>query len=284
MVCRFQKRIGLDQDIIGRATVKTMQRSNDRFLRVSGVVKTYGDYIALRAVSLDVEKGSSVALIGPSGSGKSTLLRCINALEEISDGTIEVGDFEVGYRRAGHRRRRLGASALAAQREHVGMVFQSFNLFPHMTALDNVTSGPLLVRRESADTARKKGMQLLERVGLGSKASSFPRQLSGGQQQRVAIARALAMDPQIMLFDEPTSALDPETVQEVLNVIRDVRESGMTMLIATHEMEFARHVSDTTVFMEAGQIVEQGESSKVLFSPGTERCKRFLAGLTGHPA
>jgi ABC-type polar amino acid transport system ATPase subunit len=265
------------------------QGTNGRFLRVSGVVKQYGDYTALKSVSLDVAKGSAVALIGPSGSGKSTLLRCVNALEEIASGTIEVGDFEVGYRteggtaggKLGGKRRRLGASALAAQREHVGMVFQSFNLFPHMTALENVTSGPRLVRGEGADAARKRGMALLERVGLGNRAGNFPRQLSGGQQQRVAIARALAMDPQIMLFDEPTSALDPETVQEVLNVIRDVRESGMTMLIATHEMEFARHVSDTTVFMEAGQIVEQGPSRDVLFAPQTERCQRFLAGLTG---
>ncbi|SAL73260.1 ABC transporter [Caballeronia arvi] len=254
------------------------------FLRVRGLVKHYGAYEALKSVSLDVSKGSAVALIGPSGSGKSTLLRCVNALEEVSSGSIEVGDFEVGdfevgYRSDGGRRRRLGANALAKQREHVGMVFQSFNLFPHMTALDNVTSGLRLVRGESAERARKTGMDLLERVGLGSKAGSFPRQLSGGQQQRVAIARAMAMDPQIMLFDEPTSALDPETVQEVLNVIRDVRESGMTMLIATHEMAFARQVSDKTVFMEAGQIVEEGDSSEVLFTPRTDRCKRFLAGL-----
>jgi ABC-type polar amino acid transport system ATPase subunit len=261
--------------------MNSAQGSTDRFLRVSGVVKHYGEYTALKSVSLDVAKGSAVALIGPSGSGKSTLLRCVNALEEIASGKIEVGDFEVGYRTHGKMRRRLGASALAAQREHVGMVFQSFNLFPHMTALENVTSGPRLVRGESTGQAKKRGMELLERVGLGNRAGNFPRQLSGGQQQRVAIARALAMDPQIMLFDEPTSALDPETVQEVLNVIRDVRESGMTMLIATHEMEFARHVSDTTVFMEAGQIVEQGPSRDVLFSPQTERCQRFLAGLTG---
>ncbi|WP_206952416.1 amino acid ABC transporter ATP-binding protein [Trinickia acidisoli] len=261
--------------------MKSVTSNTGRFLRVNGVVKHYGDYVALQSVSLDVAKGSAVALIGPSGSGKSTLLRCINSLEEIASGTIEVGEWEVGYQRAGTTRRRLGAGALAAQREHIGMVFQSFNLFPHMTALENVTSGPRLVRGERAESARKKGIALLERVGLGSKAAHFPRQLSGGQQQRVAIARALAMDPQIMLFDEPTSALDPETVQEVLNVIRDVRESGMTMLIATHEMEFARHVSDTTIFMEAGQIVERGASRDVLFSPQTERCQRFLAGLTG---
>ncbi|MCA8143547.1 amino acid ABC transporter ATP-binding protein [Burkholderia multivorans] len=254
------------------------------FLRVRGLVKHYGAYEALKSVSLDVAKGSAVALIGPSGSGKSTLLRCVNALEDVSSGTIEVGDFEIGYRSEGGRRRPLGASALAKQRESVGMVFQSFNLFPHMTALDNVTSGPRLVRGESPERARKRGMELLERVGLGSKAGHFPRQLSGGQQQRVAIARAMAMDPKIMLFDEPTSALDPETVQEVLNVIRDVRESGMTMLIATHEMAFARQVSDMTVFMEAGQIVEAGESSQVLFTPRTDRCKRFLAGLGNETA
>jgi ABC-type polar amino acid transport system ATPase subunit len=254
-------------------------QSTTPFLRVRGLVKHYGAYEALKSVSLDVKKGSAVALIGPSGSGKSTLLRCVNALEDVSSGSIDVGDFEIGYLNEGRRRRRLSASALAKQRERVGMVFQSFNLFPHMTALDNVTSGPRLVLGQSGEHARKKGMQLLERVGLGNKAGNFPRQLSGGQQQRVAIARAMAMDPQIMLFDEPTSALDPETVQEVLNVIRDVRESGMTMLIATHEMAFARQVSDMTVFMEAGQIVEQGDSREVLFNPASERCKRFLAGL-----
>jgi ABC-type polar amino acid transport system ATPase subunit len=254
------------------------------FLRVRGLVKHYGAYEALKSVSLDVKKGSAVALIGPSGSGKSTLLRCVNALEDVSSGSIEVGDFEIGYLNEGGRRRRLGANALAKQRERVGMVFQSFNLFPHMTALDNVTSGPRLVLGQSTENARKKGMELLERVGLGNKAGNFPRQLSGGQQQRVAIARAMAMDPQIMLFDEPTSALDPETVQEVLNVIRDVRESGMTMLIATHEMAFARQVSDMTVFMEAGQIVEEGASSEVLFTPRSERCKRFLAGLAHETA
>lgn len=253
--------------------------STTPFLRVRGLVKHYGTYEALKSVSIDVPKGSAVALIGPSGSGKSTLLRCVNALEDVSSGSIEVGDFEVGYKNDDGRRRRLGATALAKQRESVGMVFQSFNLFPHMTTLDNVTSGPRLVRGESAERARKKGMDLLERVGLGNKAGSFPRQLSGGQQQRVAIARAMAMDPQIMLFDEPTSALDPETVQEVLNVIRDVRDSGMTMLIATHEMAFARQASDMTVFMEAGEIVEEGDSSQVLFNPRTDRCKRFLAGL-----
>jgi polar amino acid transport system ATP-binding protein len=173
---------------------------------------------------------------------------------------------------------------LASQREDIGMVFQSFNLFPHMTALENVAAGPSLVRGASQAAAKAKAVQLLERVGLADKGGNYPRQLSGGQQQRVAIARALAMDPKVMLFDEPTSALDPETVQEVLNVIREVRDSGMTMLIATHEMDFARHASDRTVFMEAGQIIEQGPSSTVLFSPATERCRRFLSGLTGERA
>jgi polar amino acid transport system ATP-binding protein len=251
------------------------------FLQLRDVVKHYGTYVALKGVSLSVERGQAVALIGPSGSGKSTLLRCINTLETISSGTIKVGNEEIGAGTTAAGRRMHSAKVLARQREDIGMVFQSFNLFPHMTALENVTSGPRLVRGHQASAAHKKGMELLHRVGLGDKADSFPRQLSGGQQQRVAIARALAMEPKIMLFDEPTSALDPETVQEVLNVIREVRDTGMTMLIATHEMDFARHVSDRAIFMEAGHIVEQGVSSKVLFSPETERCQRFLAGLTG---
>ena len=251
------------------------------FIEVDRVVKKYGEYTALKTVSLLVDKGQAVALIGPSGSGKSTLLRCINALETIASGAIRVEGSEIGYAPQSSGRKRLPEPKIARQREGIGMVFQSFNLFPHMTALENVASGPRLVRGIPATQAHARAMQLLERVGLADKAQNFPRQLSGGQQQRVAIARALAMDPKVMLFDEPTSALDPETVQEVLNVIREVRESGMTMLIATHEMEFARHVSDQTVFMEAGQIVEHGPSSEVLFAPQTDRCQRFLSGLTG---
>jgi polar amino acid transport system ATP-binding protein len=255
------------------------------FIRVSDAVKRFGDFVALGGVSVDVEKGQAVALIGPSGSGKSTLLRCLNALEQINEGTIVVGGEEIGARLdASGGRRPLSEREQARQRESIGMVFQSFNLFPHMTALENVVSGPRLVRRVARAVAEKTALALLERVGLSDKAGSYPRQLSGGQQQRVAIARALAMEPKVMLFDEPTSALDPETVQEVLNVIREVRDSGMTMLIATHEMDFARHASDVTIFMERGQIVEQGLSGEVLVSPRTERCKRFLSGLTGTPA
>ncbi|MVA25050.1 amino acid ABC transporter ATP-binding protein (plasmid) [Agrobacterium vitis] len=259
----------------------TSVNKSGSFLQLRDVVKNYGHYVALKSVSVLVEKGQATALIGPSGSGKSTLLRCINTLETISSGTIMVGEEEIGANTTAAGRKKLGENVLARQREDIGMVFQSFNLFPHMTALDNVTSGPRLVRGQDAASARRRGLELLARVGLADKAGSFPRQLSGGQQQRVAIARALAMEPKIMLFDEPTSALDPETVQDVLNVIRDVRDSGMTMLIATHEMDFARHASDWTIFMEAGQIVEQGPSSKVLFEPETDRCRRFLAGLTG---
>jgi len=261
--------------------MNAMVTAADGFLRLSNVVKTYGSYMALKSVSLSVGKGQAVALIGPSGSGKSTLLRCINVLETISAGTIRIEGRQIGYAATTAGPRRLGEAALARQREQIGMVFQSFNLFPHMTALENVTCGPRLVLGHKAGAAARRGMELLDRVGLADKADRFPRQLSGGQQQRVAIARALAMEPRIMLFDEPTSALDPETVQEVLNVIREVRESGMTMLIATHEMEFARLVSDTTVFMEAGDIVEAGPSRTVLFSPRTERCRKFLSGLTG---
>jgi polar amino acid transport system ATP-binding protein len=202
-------------------------------------------------------------------------------LETISSGTIKVGGADVGYSTTANGPKLLGETALARQRQAIGMVFQSFNLFPHMTALDNVTSGPRLVLGQKPEQAAKRGVELLARVGLADKAGNYPRQLSGGQQQRVAIARALAMEPSVMLYDEPTSALDPETVQEVLTVIREVAESGMTMLIATHEMEFARHVSDLTVFMEAGKIVEQGPSKKVLNDPDTERCRRFLSGLSG---
>jgi polar amino acid transport system ATP-binding protein len=255
------------------------------FIRVVNAVKRFGDFVALGGVSLEVEKGQAVALIGPSGSGKSTLLRCINALEQINEGTIVVDGEEIGARvdPAGTRRP-LSVRHQARQREAIGMVFQSFNLFPHMTALENVASGPRLVRGVARQAAEKSALALLDRVGLADKAQSYPRQLSGGQQQRVAIARALAMEPRVMLFDEPTSALDPETVQEVLNVIREVRNSGMTMLIATHEMEFARHASDRTIFMERGLIVEQGPSAEVLVSPKTERCRRFLSGLTGAEA
>ncbi|QRZ16180.1 amino acid ABC transporter ATP-binding protein (plasmid) [Paracoccus methylovorus] len=258
-----------------------MSRQQTSFIEVDQVVKVYGSYAALKTVSINVDKGQAVALIGPSGSGKSTLLRCINALETISSGSIRVEGEDIGYAPNSAGKIRLRETRIARQREDIGMVFQSFNLFPHMTAVENVAAGPRLVRGISAAAATQKAMELLHRVGLAEKAQNYPRQLSGGQQQRVAIARALAMDPKVMLFDEPTSALDPETVQEVLNVIREVRESGMTMLIATHEMDFARHVSDQTVFMEAGQIVEHGPSAKVLFEPETDRCRRFLSGLTG---
>jgi ABC-type polar amino acid transport system ATPase subunit len=251
------------------------------FVKVSNIIKRYGDFVALHGVSLSVEKGQAIALIGPSGSGKSTLLRCINALERISDGEIIVEEERIGSAQGPGAGKPLSAKASARQRESIGMVFQSFNLFPHMTALENVSSGPRLVRGEAASSADAAARILLDRVGLADKAGSYPRQLSGGQQQRVAIARALAMKPKVMLFDEPTSALDPETVQEVLNVIREVRDSGMTMLIATHEMEFARFASDRTVFMEAGQIVEQGPSEDLFARPETDRCRRFLSGLSG---
>ena len=252
------------------------------FVRVTDAVKRFGDFVALDGVSVAVEQGQAVALIGPSGSGKSTLLRCINALEQISAATIVVGGEQIGARvDAAGTRHPLSVRDQARQRETIGMVFQSFNLFPHMTALENVAAGPRLVRGVARTAAENSARALLARVGLGDKVGSYPRQLSGGQQQRVAIARALAMQPKVMLFDEPTSALDPETVQEVLNVIREVRDSGMTMLIATHEMEFARHASDRTIFMERGQIVEEGASAQVLVSPRTERCRRFLSGLVG---
>ena len=254
------------------------------FIHLQNVVKHFGTFTALRGISLEIIKGQSVALIGPSGSGKSTLLRCINALEQIQSGIIHVDGERIGMRETAAGPKPLSAKDAARQRQAIGMVFQSFNLFPHMTALENVMSGPTLALGEVTAQARRRALELLDRVRLADKAASFPRQLSGGQQQRVAIARALAMRPNVMLFDETTSALDPETVQEVLNVIAEVRATRMTMLIATHEMEFARHAADLTVFMEAGAIVEIGPSSEVLTSPKTERCQRFLAGLSGNHA
>jgi len=250
------------------------------FVSLSGIVKRFGEVTALDAVSLDVQEGETIALIGPSGSGKSTLLRCINGLETIQDGTITVAGNLIGMKPVNGAMQPLNGREIARQRESIGMVFQSFNLFPHMSAQDNVASGLIHVKNEPRARARARAAELLEQVGLKGKEKSYPRQLSGGQQQRVAIARALAMRPGVMLLDEPTSALDPETVQEVLNVVADLGRTGMTMLIATHEMEFARNVSTRTVFMEAGRIVEVGPSRAFFDNPASDRARRFLQGLT----
>ena len=241
-------------------------------VRVSHVSKFYGDFQALDDVSLDIHRGEVVAVIGASGSGKSTLCRTINRLETIQEGTIEI-DGEL-LPEEGRELTRL--------RAEVGMVFQSFNLFPHRTVLDNITLAPMRVRRQLRAQAQERAHELLERVGLADQAFKRPPQLSGGQQQRVAIARALAMDPKIMLFDEPTSALDPEMINEVLDVMKSLAAEGMTMLVVTHEMGFARSVADRVVFMDAGQIVEEAPPAQFFSAPDSERARDFLSKILSH--
>ncbi len=241
------------------------------------VSKRFGSLVVLRDVSLVVPEGEVHCIIGPSGSGKSTFLRCVNHLEQIDEGELRVGGELVGYEERDGRLHELSYRQTAARRSRIGMVFQQFNLFPHLTALQNITLAPSLVRRTPAAQSRERAMQLLERVGLADRANAYPMQLSGGQQQRVAIARALAMDPELMLFDEPTSALDPELVGEVLQVMRDLAQQGMTMLVVTHEMSFARDVADTVIFMEGGRVVEAGPPDEVLVAPRETRTREFLA-------
>jgi polar amino acid transport system ATP-binding protein len=239
--------------------------------------KSFGSNEVLKGINLEVNKGEVLCLIGPSGSGKSTFLRCINHLEKIDSGRLSVDGAIIGYREHNGKLYELKPSEAAKQRSGIGMVFQRFNLFPHMTALDNVTSGMIRVQSIDKDTATKEGMALLDRVGLSEKANHYPAHLSGGQQQRVAIARALAMKPKLMLFDEPTSALDPELVGEVLDVMKGLAQSGMTMLVVTHEMGFAKEVADSVIFMDNGVVVESGKPSDVLNNPQHERTKSFLS-------
>ncbi|MFL6137010.1 MAG: amino acid ABC transporter ATP-binding protein [Frankiaceae bacterium] len=246
-------------------------------LRAEQVHKSFGHVEVLKGIDLEVAEREVMCIIGPSGSGKSTFLRCINHLEKIDAGRLWVDGRLVGYRESGNRLHELREREVAAQRRDIGMVFQRFNLFPHMTALANVMEAPMRVRRESKAAARERGLALLERVGLGNRGGAYPSQLSGGQQQRVAIARALAMQPKLMLFDEPTSALDPELVGEVLDVMRDLAADGMTMIVVTHEMGFAREAGDALVFMDDGVVVEAGHPRKVLASPQHERTKAFLS-------
>jgi polar amino acid transport system ATP-binding protein len=241
------------------------------------VHKSFGRVEVLRGIDLTVMPGEVACIIGPSGSGKSTFLRCINHLERIDAGAMRVDGELIGYREAGGKLHELRESEVARQRRDIGMVFQRFNLFPHKTAAENVMEAPRTVRRESRKAARERAMALLDRVGLSDKCDSYPAQLSGGQQQRVAIARALAMQPRLMLFDEPTSALDPELVGEVLDVMRGLASEGMTMVVVTHEMGFAREVGDTLVFMDEGRIVEAGHPRDVLGNPQHERTKAFLS-------
>ncbi|MGX1786070.1 amino acid ABC transporter ATP-binding protein [Bosea sp. NPDC055332] len=245
----------------------------------ASVTKQFGPLKALNNVSLSVVPGAVQCIIGPSGSGKSTLLRCINQLEKIDAGAITVAGELIGYRRVGNELHELSDAEIARQRLKTGMVFQRFNLFNHMTVLQNIIEGPLTVLKRPRREIVAEGMALLERVGLAEKRDSYPIELSGGQQQRIAIARALAMKPQVMLFDEPTSALDPELVSEVLNVMRDLAASGMTMIVVTHELGFAREVASDVVFMDKGEIVEQGPPQQVLVSPQQPRTRDFIAAV-----
>jgi polar amino acid transport system ATP-binding protein len=248
-------------------------------VRAIDVRKHFGSVHAVDGVSLDVARGEVVCVIGPSGSGKSTFLRCINQLEQIDSGAIWVEDELLGYRQADSQLHRLSDAEVARQRREIGMVFQRFNLFHHMTALQNIIEGPVTVQKRPRADAIKDAEALLARVGLADKRDSYPIELSGGQQQRVAIARALAMKPKLMLFDEPTSALDPELVGEVLAVMRDLATSGMTMVVVTHELGFAREVADRVVFMDHGKIVESGRADSVLVAPVQQRTKDFIAAV-----
>ncbi len=245
-------------------------------LRLDSIEKRFGEVDILRGVSLDVQRGEAVVLIGPSGSGKTTLLRCINMLEDYHAGSVSLDGAPVGYRLEGRERIRMRDSELAAVRADIGIVFQSYNLFPHMTVLANIMLAPMKVRKLSRDEAEARARDLLLLMGLADKADLHPAQLSGGQQQRVAIARALAMRPKIMLFDEVTSALDPERVAEVLTAMRQLASEGMTMVVVTHEMAFARDVADRVVFMEGGLIVEQGPPQQLFGNPAAERTRQFL--------
>ena len=241
------------------------------------VHKSFGANEVLKGIDFQVAPGQVVCLLGPSGSGKSTFLRCINHLEKINAGRLFVDGELVGYRQQGDRLYELSEKAVAKKRTEIGMVFQHFNLFPHMTAIGNIIEAPCRVKNEPKAEVRQRAIEVLTKVGLADKADAYPRQLSGGQQQRVAIARALAMRPKLMLFDEPTSALDPELVGDVLAVMKDRARSGMTMIVVTHEIGFAREVADTVVFMDGGVVVEQGSPSDVISNPRHERTKTFLA-------
>ncbi|MBA8899573.1 amino acid ABC transporter ATP-binding protein [Phyllobacterium sp. P30BS-XVII] len=243
------------------------------------VNKYFGPFHALQKVSLEISHGEVLCIIGPSGSGKSTLLRCINQLERIDSGAIWIDDELIGFRQDGNKLYELTDAEISRQRLASGMVFQRFNLFAHMTVLENIIEGPVIVQKRAKSSVIPEAMILLERVGLADKKDAYPSELSGGQQQRIAIARALAMKPKLMLFDEPTSALDPELVSEVLSVMRDLATSGMTMIVVTHELGFAREVAHRVVFMDRGKIVETGTPHEVLTSPKEKRTQDFIAAV-----
>jgi polar amino acid transport system ATP-binding protein len=249
----------------------------DVMVKAEGVHKRFGRLEVLNGINLEVNRGAVMCILGPSGSGKSTFLRCINHLEHINSGRLSVDGELVGYREAGGKLHELHEREVARMRAKIGMVFQHFNLFPHMTALQNVALAPIRVLKVPREEARQRARLLLDRVGLKDKVDTYPVALSGGQQQRVAIARALAMQPKLMLFDEPTSALDPELVGEVLDVMRQLAKDGMTMIVVTHEIGFAREVGDTAVFMDGGVVVESGPPKDVLVNPREERTKLFLS-------
>ncbi|HEY4888005.1 MAG TPA: amino acid ABC transporter ATP-binding protein [Candidatus Dormibacteraeota bacterium] len=251
--------------------------SNTPMVKAEAVHKSYGRLEVLRGIDLEVYPKEVMCMIGPSGSGKSTFLRCINHLEKIDAGRLSVDGELVGYRQRGDKLHELPDREICQKRSEIGMVFQRFNLFPHMTALENIVEAPIRVKKESRATAVTRARGLLDRVGLADKVDDYPNQLSGGQQQRVAIARALAMQPKLMLFDEPTSALDPELVGDVLDVMRSLAKDGMTMVVVTHEMGFAREVGDSLVFMDGGVIVETGKPREVLANPQHERTRSFLS-------
>ena len=253
--------------------------TSEILVKAVDVCKSFGTFKALDDVGLEVRKGEVSCIIGPSGSGKSTFLRCINLLERIDSGAIWANGELIRYRRDGNKLYELSDAEIARQRRGIGMVFQRFNLFPHKTALENVIEGPVQVLGEGPKAAREHAMDLLNRVGLAGKGGNYPAELSGGQQQRVAIARAMGMRPSLILFDEPTSALDPELVAEVLDVMNDLAASGMTMIVVTHEMGFARNVSNTVAFMDGGRLIEHGPSARVLTQPDNPRTADFLKAV-----
>ena len=255
---------------------KNQTQGADTMVKVVNVKKCFGDLEVLRNINFEVKRGEVVCIIGPSGSGKSTMLRCLNQLERITDGEIYIEDELMDKRKNDKTVTRIDADRLQNLRCDLGMVFQNFNLFPHLTVLDNVVIAPTVVRKAKGDAIRQRALELLEMVGLKDKANEYPVRLSGGQQQRVAIARALAMDPRIMLFDEPTSALDPELVGEVLGTMKQLANEGMTMIIVTHEIGFAREVADRVIFMDDGVICEEGTPDQVILHPQEERTKSFL--------